>query len=56
MLFSIQLEAKAVEVAQRRECDRIEVHCQSRRTVAPGFYKRQGYQESPKYLVKRLSL
>ena len=48
------LETKAVEVAKKRGCDRIEVHCHSRRTEAHRFYFRQGYAESPKYLCKSL--
>lgn len=46
------LEAAASEQAQARGCDRIEVHCHSRREQAHQFYYRQGYVESPKYLVK----
>ncbi len=49
------LEAHACELARERECDRIEVHCHSRRTLAHQFYARQGYIESPKYLIKPLS-
>ncbi|MBB1594226.1 GNAT family N-acetyltransferase [Achromobacter sp. UMC46] len=50
-----QLEAAAEELARARGCDRIEVHCHERRTDAHRFYYRQGYEESPKYLMKRLS-
>lgn len=46
------LEAKAVELARRRKCDRIELHCDSRRRAAQRFYFRRGYIESPKYLIK----
>ncbi|MFQ4139009.1 GNAT family N-acetyltransferase [Nodosilinea sp. PGN35] len=46
------LEAAAWNLAQERGCDRLEVHCHSRRTLAHRFYHRQGYTESPKYLVK----
>lgn len=49
------LESHAVEIARRRGCDRIEVHCNSRRVDAHRFYERQGYSESPKYLMKLLS-
>lgn len=49
-----KLEEYCVELAKARECDRIEVHCHSRRTKAHEFYYRQGYVESPKYLVKLL--
>ncbi|MFW9996589.1 MAG: GNAT family N-acetyltransferase [Candidatus Odinarchaeota archaeon] len=48
------LEAKAEEVARQKGCDRIEVHCHTRREQAHRFYYRQGYSESPKYLVKLL--
>ncbi|MBD1874923.1 GNAT family N-acetyltransferase [Nodosilinea sp. FACHB-131] len=46
------LETAASELAWARGCDRIEVHCHSRREQAHRFYYRQGYVESPKYLVK----
>ncbi len=46
------LEVRATELARARGCDRIEVHCHSRRTDAHRFYARQGYTESPKYLMK----
>ena len=41
-------------LAKERNCDRIEVHCHSRRTDAHRFYFRQGFTEDPKYLIKRL--
>lgn len=46
------LEERAYELAQERGCDRMEVHSHSRRVDAHRFYARQGYTESPKYLVK----
>ncbi|MBE9112973.1 GNAT family N-acetyltransferase [Nodosilinea sp. LEGE 07298] len=46
------LEAAACRLARARGCDRIEVHCHSRRELAHQFYYRQGYTESPKYLQK----
>lgn len=49
------LELRAVDLARRRGCDRIEVHCHSRREAAHRFYCRQGYVESPEYLVKSLT-
>lgn len=49
------LERRAVEEARRRGCDRIELHSHQRRTAAHRFYFREGYEESPKYLMKRLS-
>jgi GNAT superfamily N-acetyltransferase len=48
------LESRATEMARARGCDRIEVHCHSRRVDAHRFYFRQGYAESPKYLIKSL--
>ncbi len=48
------LESRAEEIAREQGCDRIEVHCHSRRTDAHRFYARQGYIESPKYLFKQL--
>lgn len=48
------LEAKCVELAKERGCDRIEVHCHERRAAAHRFYYRQGYFESPQYLIKSL--
>jgi GNAT superfamily N-acetyltransferase len=49
-----QLAEAAESEARARGCDRIEVHCHERRADAHRFYYRQGYQESPKYLMKRL--
>ena len=48
------LEAAAMRAAVARRCDRIEVHCHARRSRAHEFYDRQGFEESPKYLIKRL--
>ncbi len=48
------LEEYCEEVARLRNCDRIEAHCHSRREKAHRFYFRQGYTESPKYLMKSL--
>jgi GNAT superfamily N-acetyltransferase len=50
-----ELEAYITRLARERNCDRIEVHCQTRRTAAHRFYERQGYGEFPKYLIKRLN-
>jgi len=50
-----EMEEYAVMLAKERGCDRIEVHCHTRRVDAHRFYFRQGYEESPKYLMKRLS-
>jgi GNAT superfamily N-acetyltransferase len=49
-----QLEAYITQLARERKCDRIEVHCHSRRTDAHRFYEGQGYEESPKYFIKHL--
>ncbi|HXD78220.1 MAG TPA: GNAT family N-acetyltransferase [Puia sp.] len=49
-----ELEAHITALALARNCDRIELHCHSRRIDAHRFYDRQGYRESPKYLVKSL--
>jgi GNAT superfamily N-acetyltransferase len=48
------LESYCEQLALDRDCDRIEVHCHSRRKRAHDFYYRQGYEESPKYLMKKL--
>src|SRR5580692_896112 len=49
-----QLEDHVTRLARERNCDRIEVHCHTRRADAHRFYERQGYEESPKYFMKRL--
>ena len=48
------LEEYCTRIATARNCDRIEVHCNERRTDAHRFYYRQGYKEVPKYLIKTL--
>jgi GNAT superfamily N-acetyltransferase len=48
------MEEEATRLARERGCALIEVHCHSRRKRAHEFYARQGYTESPKYLIKRL--
>jgi len=48
------LEEEATRLALEKSCDRLEVHCSTHRTRAHAFYARQGYIESPKYLIKRL--
>jgi len=48
------LEERADAIARERNCDRIEVHCHARRGSALKFYRRQGYAESPHYLIKLL--
>jgi GNAT superfamily N-acetyltransferase len=49
-----QMEEHIVALARERQCDRIEVHCHWQRGDAHRFYFRQGYEEAPKYLIKRL--
>ncbi len=48
------MEERAEALARERCCHLVEVHCHERRTRAHDFYRRQGYEESPKYLIKRL--
>jgi len=48
------LEDEATRLARERGCDRLEVHCATRRDRAHKFYARQGFVESPKYLIKKL--
>ncbi len=48
------LEAEAEALAKERNCDRIEVHCHSRRVEAHRFYEQHQYIESRKYLIKSL--
>jgi N-acetylglutamate synthase-like GNAT family acetyltransferase len=50
-----EMEEYCVELARKRKCDRIEVHSHFRRAGAHKFYSRQGYVESPKYLIKSLN-
>ncbi len=49
-----EMEEHIVALARERHCDRIEVHCHWQRGDAHRFYFRQGYEEAPKYLIKRL--
>ncbi|SET32040.1 GNAT family N-acetyltransferase [Paenibacillus sp. NFR01] len=49
-----KLEDYASASARKRGCDRIQVHCQSRRTDAHRFYERQCFTEAPKYFSKSL--
>lgn len=49
-----EIETYVTALAKKRHCDRIEVHCHSRRADAHRFYFRQGFKESPKYLIKVL--
>lgn len=49
-----QLLAFAEAQARSRGCDRIELHSHARRVDAHRFYAREGFVESPKYLVRML--
>jgi len=49
-----RIEEYCTDLAIKRNCDRIEVHCHSRRKDAHRFYMRQGFTESPKYFIKML--
>lgn len=49
-----ELEEYCYRLAEERKCDRIEVHCHARRRMAHRFYFRQGFEESPKYLIKMI--
>lgn len=44
----------AEQLARQRGCDRMEVHCNETRIKANQFYAREGYSESPRYLIKTL--
>ena len=46
------LEEYCVAAAIERNCDRVEIHCNIRRTDAHRFYERQGYQEERKHFRK----
>jgi len=50
-----KIEEFCSDLAIKRNCDRIEVHCHSRRIDAHRFYSRQGFTESPKYFMKLLN-
>ena len=48
------LEQYVTQEALKRNCDRIQVHCEDWKTPAHKFYVQQGYQEYPKFYTKRL--
>ena len=48
------MEDYATEKAKERGCEGIFLHCNTHRTDAHRFYFRQGYEESPKYFLKKL--
>jgi GNAT superfamily N-acetyltransferase len=49
-----KIEEYCTDLAIKRNCDRIEVHCHSRRKDAHRFYMRQRFTESSKYFIKML--
>ncbi|WP_217474908.1 GNAT family N-acetyltransferase [Stutzerimonas stutzeri] len=49
-----RLVQAAEQLARARGCDRLELHCDERRTAAHRFYTRLGYQEAPKYFRRSL--
>lgn len=49
-----ELEEYCCSLAKERKCDRMEVHCHARRRLAHRFFLRQGFEESPKYLIKMI--
>lgn len=48
------IEQELERLARERGCDRIEVHCHTRRADAHRFYLEAGYEESPKYFIRKL--
>jgi N-acetylglutamate synthase-like GNAT family acetyltransferase len=50
-----EMEKYITTLAKEKNCDRIEVHCHSRRSDAHRFYLRHGFKEAPKYFIKPLS-
>jgi GNAT superfamily N-acetyltransferase len=48
------LERAAEQRARMRGCDRLELHCDTRRQAAHRFYARQGYEDAPKYFRRSL--
>lgn len=49
-----EMEKYITTLAKEKNCDRIEVHCHSRRSEAHRFYLRQGFKEAPKYFIKKM--
>ncbi|MFD2871854.1 GNAT family N-acetyltransferase [Mucilaginibacter ximonensis] len=46
---------RAEQLAKDRHCDRVFLHCNEHRVDAHRFYERNGYTESPKYYLKKLT-
>ncbi|WP_295843648.1 GNAT family N-acetyltransferase [uncultured Xanthomonas sp.] len=49
-----RLLAEGEALARQRDCDRLEVHCHSRRERARAFYRREGFVEAPTYFARSL--
>ncbi|MFL9812085.1 GNAT family N-acetyltransferase [Stutzerimonas sp. VN223-3] len=49
------LERAAEDRARVRGCDRMELHCDTRREGAHRFYARLGYEDAPKYFRRSLN-
>lgn len=49
------LERAAEDRARARGCDRMELHCDTRREGAHRFYARLGYEDAPKYFRRSLN-
>lgn len=48
------MEEHCTQLSIQRGCEKIQVHCNIRRTKAHQFYERQGFQESKKDFFKQL--
>ena len=48
------LEVYITELARKRKCERIQVHCAEWRAQAQRFFLGQGYESYPAYFTKRL--
>jgi N-acetylglutamate synthase-like GNAT family acetyltransferase len=48
------LESHIVELARKRKCERIQVHCAGWRAQAHHFFLGQGYADYPQYFTKRI--
>ncbi|MFC3912001.1 GNAT family N-acetyltransferase [Pseudaeromonas sharmana] len=49
-----QLLQQVEQAASGRGCDRIELHCHTRRSGAHAFYEQCGFADEPRYFCKRL--
>jgi len=50
-----ELEQHISNQAKIKKCERVQMHCMDWRVSAHQFYVHQGYQEYPKYFIKRLT-